>query len=92
MSKIVESFTFLVADGSFEWAGREQAFRESTSIQDPPLRGDEHKGVLQGESDGSQPSDQQTDDTGAQDDIWSIYRHHVQPRVKLYVFEEDHSQ
>ena len=50
-----KSFTFLVADGSVKLAGRDQAIRESTSIQDHPLRGDEHNGVLQGESDGSQP-------------------------------------
>ena len=84
MSKNGESFTFPVADGSVRLAGRDQAIRESASIQDHPLRGDEHIGVLQGESDGSQPSDQQTDDTDAQDDFWSIYRHHVPPRVKLY--------
>ena len=83
-----ESFTFPVADGSVKLAGRDQAIRESTSIQDRPLRRDEHNGVLQGESDGSQPSDQQTDDTEAQDDFWSIYRHHVQPSV----LEEGHSQ
>ena len=61
-----ENFIFPIADGTVKLAGREQAFRESTSFQDRPLRGDEHNGVLQGESDGSQPSDQQTDDTEAQ--------------------------
>ena len=44
--------------------------------------------VLQGESDGSQLLDQQADDVEARNDFWSIsgnhiYRHHVEPRVKL---------
>ena len=52
-----ESFTFPVADGSFKWAEREQAFRESTSIQERPAGGEEHNDVLQGESDGSHPPD-----------------------------------
>ena len=44
--------------------------------------------VLQGESDGSQPLDQQAEDVEARNDFWSIsgnhiYRHHVEPRVKL---------
>ena len=51
---------------NFKLAGRDQTIQESTSIQERPARGDEHNDVLQGESDGSQPSDQQMDDTEAQ--------------------------
>ena len=42
---------------------------------------------FKGETDGSQQSDQQTDDIEARNDFWSISgnricRHHVPPRVK----------
>ena len=45
---------------------------------------------LQGESDGSHSSDTLTHDTEARNDFWTIagiyvYRHHVEPRVELYV-------
>ena len=71
-------------------AGRDQVFRKSTSIQDDLARGEEHNDDLQGESDGSQPSDQQADDAEARNDFWSIsgshvHRHHVYPRVDLHV-------
>ena len=38
-------------------AGRDQVFRKSTLMQDHPARGEVHNDVLQGESDGSQLSD-----------------------------------
>ena len=52
---------------------------------------------LSGESDGSSPTpkqDSSTDDGEARNDFWSIsgnytYRHHVEPRVNLYVPRED---
>ena len=60
--------------------------------KDPPYSGAPPSGedlndVLEGESDGSQPSDRQTDGTEALDDFESIfgnpaiYRHHAPPRV-----------
>ena len=77
---------------SVKLAGRAQ-LRTSTLTQEHPARGEEHHDVFQGEVGGSLPSDQQTDDTEARFGLWSIsgshiYRHHVQPRVKLYVPEE----
>ena len=83
-----------VADGTVKLSGREQVFRRSKSIRDHPARGEEHKDVLQGESDGSQPLDTMTDDSEARNDFWSnagnyIYRHHGEPRVKLYVPKEE---
>ena len=93
MPKNGEEFVFSVADGSFEVAGWDQEFRKSASRQEHPARGEEHNDVPQGESDGSQLSDHQTDYIEARNDLWSIsrnyiYRHHDQPRVKLYVPNE----
>ena len=59
---------------------------------DRPDRGEE-QGNLQGESDGSSSTllqESSPDDGEARNDFWSIsgndiYRHHVEPRVKLYV-------
>ena len=78
---------------SVKLAGRAQVLRTSTLTQEHPARGEEHNDVIQGEVGGSLPSDQQTDDTEARFGLWSIsgnhiYRHHVQPRVKLYVPKE----
>ena len=51
---------------------------------------------LRGESDGSQPSDTPTDDGEARNDFWTIAGnyicgHHVEPRVNLYVPNEESS-
>ena len=59
-------------------------------------RDEEFRGGLRGESDGSQPKDTKTDDSVARHDfLWTvrnyIYRHHVEPRVKLQV-PSDYSQ
>ena len=80
-------------DGTVKLEGRDQALRTSTVNQDQPAQGEEHNGVIQREADGSQPSDQRTDDNEARDDFWStsgnyFCRHHVQPRVKLYLPNE----
>ena len=42
----------------------------------------------------SQPTEETKDDAGARNDFWSMagdlnYRHHVEPRVQLYVPKED---
>ena len=62
-------------------------------MQDHRARGEEHDDVLQGKSDVSQPVDQQADDVEARNDFWTIsgiyiYRHHIEPRVKLYAPNE----
>ena len=56
----------------------------------------EEQGNVPGESDGSSPpfQDSSPDDGEARNDFWSIsgnffYRHHVEPRVKLYVPREE---
>ena len=70
--------------------------RTSTFIRDRPDRGEE-RGNLQGESDASSSTpfqDSSWYDGEAKDVFWSIsgdfiYRHHVEPRVKLYVPTEE---
>ena len=54
MPKSAEQFVFPCVDGTMKLAGRGQALRTSTVNQDR----EEHNGVLQGEADGPQPSDQ----------------------------------
>ena len=83
----------MVADGTVKLSGRYQAFRRSTSIRDHPARGEDHNDALQGESDESQPLDMPTDDGESRNDFCAIdgkkiYRHHVEPRVKLHVPNE----
>ena len=62
MPKKGEEFVFSFADGSVKLAGRDKVFRKSTSRQEDTARGEEHNDVLQGESYGSEPPDQQTAD------------------------------
>ena len=77
---------------------RAQRLRTSTLIRDRPERGEEHE-VFRGESDGlSSPTPLQDDstkyDAEAKHDFWSITggficRHHVGPRIKLYMPREE---
>ena len=86
------NFIFQVADGI--WGGWH--LRTSTSIRDRPEQ--EHE-ILQGNSDGwFTPShlqeDSTRDDEEAKNDFWTITReflcrHHVAPRVRLYVPREE---
>ena len=62
-------------------------------IRDSPERGEERED-LRGESDGSPPQDSLPGDGEARNDFWSVsgnymHRHHVEPRVKLYVPKEE---
>ena len=83
------------ADGTVHLSGGGQVLRTSTLIRDRPERGEE-QGILRGESDGSsstQLRDSSWYDGEARNDFWSIsgnflYRHYVEPRVKLYVPRE----
>ena len=92
------SFIFPVADGTVKIFGAEQRLRTSTLTRDRPERGEEQE-ILQGNSDEwKTPShleeDSTRDDEEAKNDFWSItgefiYRHHVVPRVKLCVPQEE---
>ena len=88
-------FIFPIADGRIKTLGGDQDLRTSTLIRQRPIRGDSHVDFL-GESEGSLPPPQDSfPDAGeAIDDFWSmsgnfIYRHHVEPRVKLYSPREE---
>ena len=70
-------------------------FQSSTSIRERPIRGESHVDFI-GESEGSLPPPQDSfpDASEAINDFWSmsgnfIYRHHVEPRVKLYSPREE---
>ena len=87
--------TFPVADGRIKLAGGDQDLRTSTLIRDRPIRGESHEKIL-GESEGSLPlpHDSFPDAGEAINDFWSMsgnfmYRHHVEPRVKLYSPREE---
>ena len=59
-----------------------------------PERGEELSDDLRGESDGSPPIDTTMDGREVRNVFWSIegnyiYRHHVEPRVQLYVPKEE---
>ena len=84
-------FIFPVADGRTKFVAGDQELRTSTLIRDHPIRGEGQRDFL-GESGGSPPplpQDSLLDAGEARNDFWSmsgnfIYRHHVEPRVKLY--------
>ena len=82
-----DNFKNPVADGTVNISGGDQVLKTSTLIRDRPDRGEEQDN-LRRESDGSSSTPRQ------ENDFWSIsrdfiYRHHVEPRVKLYVPTEE---
>ena len=88
-------FIFPIADGRIKTLGGDQELRTSTLIRQRPIRGESHLDFL-GESEGSLPPlhDSFPDAGEAINDFWSmsgnfIYRHHVEPRVKLYSPREE---
>ena len=92
------NFIVPVADGTVKIFGGEQRMRTSTFIRDRFERGEEQE-VFREESDGlSSPTllqdDSTREDEEARNDFWTItggffYRHHVVPRVKLYMPKEE---
>ena len=91
------NFIFPVADGTVKIFGREQRLRTSTLNWERPERGEEQE-ILRGKSDElvspTPPQDDSTRDDAAEKNFWSItgdfiYRHHVEPRVKLYMPREE---
>ena len=81
---------FTIADGRIKLLGRDQDLRTSTLIRERPIRGESHVDFL-GDSEGSfppPPHDSLPDACEAINVFWSksgnfMYRHHVEPRVKL---------
>ena len=88
-------FIFPIADGRIKTPGGDQDLRTSTLVRHRPIQGESNIDFL-GESEGSlpQPQDSLPDAGEAINDFWSmsgsfIYRHHVEPRVKLYSPREE---
>ena len=81
-------FIFPIADGRSKLSGGDQELRTPTLIREHPIRGESHLDFL-GELQGSlAPPHDSFPDGEAINDFWSmfgnfIYRHHVEPRVKL---------
>ena len=88
-------FIFPIADGRIKTPGGDQELRTSILVRHRPIQGESNIDFL-GESKGSlpQPQDSFPDAGEAINDFWSmagsfIYRHHVEPRVKLYSPREE---
>ena len=88
-------FIFPIADGRIKTPGRDQDLRTSTLVRHRPIQGESNIDFV-GESEGSlqQPQDSFPDAGEAINDFWSLsgsfmYRHHVEPRVKLYSPREE---
>ena len=86
-------FVFPVADGSATLSGRDYEFQDPTLRREATVRRENVSGESQG--DGVEFRPQETkDDAEIQEDFWSfqgdfIYRHHIEPRVQLYVPKEE---
>ena len=88
-------FIFPIADGRIKTPGGDQALRTSTLVRDRPIQGENHIDSL-GESEESLPPPHDSLPVAGEaiNDFWSmsgsfIYRHHVEPRVKLYSPREE---
>ena len=88
---------FPIEDGRIKTLGGDQDLRTSTLVRHRPIQGESTIDFL-GESEGSLPPPQDSfPDAGeAINDFWSmsgnfIYRHHVEPRVKLCIPKEESS-
>ena len=94
-SKKGETFTFPFSDGIAKLCGKDHEVRESTQKREQPVRSEDPREELQGNSERSQPTTTK-DDTEARNDFWSIEgdfinRHHTEPPVHLYVPKEETS-
>ena len=82
--KRCEHFIFPIADGTAKLFERDHGVRESTVRRGQPVRSEDLKEELQGDSE----IDETQDHAEARNDFWSIqgdfiYRHHSEPRVQL---------
>ena len=86
-------FVFLVADGSAKLPGRDYEFQEPTLRREFTVRRENLSGESHGDREEFQPEESE-DDAEARKNFWSIqedfiYRHHIEPRVQLYVLKEE---
>ena len=82
-----------MADGSAKLSGREYEFQESTVRREPTVWRKILSGESQGDREEFQPEETK-DDAEARKDFglakeMPTYRHHIQPRVQLYVPREE---
>ena len=88
-----KTFRFQTADGTAKLFGRDHGVREPTPRREQLVRSEDLREELQGISERSQPTEA-TDDAEVRKDFRSIegdfiYRHHIGPRVQLYVPKEE---
>ena len=88
-------FIFPVEDGQIKFVRGDQELRTPTLVRHRPIQGESNID-FRGESEGSlpPPQDSFTDAGEAINEFWSmsgnfIYRHHVEPGVKLYSAREE---
>ena len=87
---------FPAVDGGIKLSGGDQELRTPTLIREHPIQGESRRNFL-GEWEWSlppSPHDSLPDASEAINDFWSmsgnfIYRHHVEPRAKLYSPREE---
>ena len=80
-----------MADGSATLSVRDYEFQEPALRREHTVKRENFSGESQGDREEYQP--EETDDAETQKDFWSIqgdfiYRHHIEPRVQLYVPKE----
>ena len=88
-----DEFIFPIADETPKLSGRDYELRVPTTRREQPARSEHLSRELHDEPGESQPAESK-DDAEADNDFWSIqgdfiYRHHVEPRVQLYVPKEE---
>ena len=87
-----EEIVFPFAGGPAKLSGRNYEFQEPTLGRESTVRRDNLSGESQGDREEFQTETK--DDAEAREDFWSIqgdfiYRHHIEPRVQLYVPQEE---
>ena len=90
-----EKFIFPIADGTVKLSGGDQVLRTSTLIRDRPDRGEDQGNLRGDQTDLLQPHFETHRGVMVKLGMISgpfsgnfVYRHHVEPRVKLYVPRE----
>ena len=86
-------FVFPVADASAKLTEKDHEFQEPTLRRESTVRRESLSGKSRGDMEEFQPVESK-DDTETRNNFWSIqrdfiYRHHVEPRVHLYVPREE---
>ena len=88
-----EDLIFPIAEVTAKLSRRDLELREPALRREQPVRSEDLRGGLQGNSETSQSTDETKDDAEARNDFWStdgdfVYRHH-NARVQLLVSKEE---